>query len=270
MCIKKKINEIKQHKLHTLYIGDKMAGIHSSISFGLVNIPITMSPVIKNNDTSFNQLHSKCGNRINYIKYCTHCKKEIKERDIIKGYEYEKDKYITFEKEELNKLKPENDKEIEIISFVPISEVDSTYFEKSYCLETSGKGKAYSLFCEALKKSKLVAIAKTVIGSKFYYCILRFMNETIIMTTLYFEEEINIKESNKKTKIDEKELEMAIKLINNLKGHFEPEKYKDEYQNNIQNAIQDKIDGKIIKGSKRKNKQKINDLMEALEKSLKK
>lgn len=247
-----------------------MAGLHSNISFGLVNIPIIMSPVIKNNDTSFNQLHVKCGNRINYIKYCSHCKKEIKEREIIKGYEYEKDKYITFAKEELNKLKPENDKEIEIISFVPISEVDPTYFEKSYYLETTGKGKAYNLFCEAIKKSKLVAIAKTVIGSKFYYCILRFLNDIIIMTTLYFEEEINIKETNKKTKVEEKELEMAIKLINNLKGHFEPEKYKDEYQNNIQNAIQDKLDGKSVKGSSRKNKQKINDLMEALEKSLKK
>lgn len=247
-----------------------MAGLHSSISFGLVNIPIIMSPVIKNNDTSFNQLHVKCGNRVNYIKYCSHCKKDIKEREIIKGYEYEKDKYITFTREELNKLKPKNEKEIEIISFVPISEVDPTYFEKSYYLETTGKGKAYSLFCEALKKSKLVAVAKTVIGSKFYYCILRFLNDSIIMTTLYFEEEINIKETLKKTKVDEKELEMAIKLINNLKGKFEPEKYKDEYQNNVQNAIQDKLNGKSVKGSKRKNKEKINDLMLALEKSLKK
>lgn len=247
-----------------------MANLHSSISFGLVNIPIIMNPVIKNNDTSFNQLHISCGHRISYMKYCNHCKKEIKEKDIIKGYEYDKDKYITFEKEELDKLKPENEKEIEIVSFVPIKEVDATYFEKSYVLETEGKGKAYHLFCEALKISKLVAVAKTVIGSKFYYCILRFLDNQIIMTTLYFEEEVNIPDSSSTNKIDEKELNLALKLIDSLKGKFEPEKYKDEYQDNIRTAINDKLDGKEVKGSKKKNKQKINDLMEALEKSLKK
>lgn len=247
-----------------------MPNIHSSISFGLVNIPVVMNPVIRNNDTSFNQLHTKCQNRISYIKYCKTCKVDVKEKDIIKGYEYEKDKYITFNKEEFNKLKPENEKEIEIISFVPIHEIDPTYFEKSYCLETEGKGKAYHLFCEALKLSKLVAVAKTVIGTKFYYCILRFSNNQIIMTTLYFEEELDLSEENKEFKIDKTELDLALKLINNLKGTFEPDKYKDEYQDNIRKAIDNKIDGKVIKSKKKKNKTQINDLMEALEKSLKK
>lgn len=247
-----------------------MANLHSSISFGLVNIPIIMNPVIKNNDTSFNQLHINCGHRISYLKYCRTCKKEIKEKDIIKGYEYDKDKYITFAKEELDKLKPENEKEIEIISFIPINEIDATYFEKSYVLETEGKGKAYHLFCEALKRSKLVALAKTVINNKFYYCILRFLNNQIIMTTLYFEEELVIPDQNKTNNIDEKELDLALKLIANLKGKFEPQKYKDEYQDNIREAIDDKIAGKAIRGKKKTNKKNINDLMEALEKSLKK
>ncbi len=247
-----------------------MPNIHSSISFGLVNIPIRMNPIIKNNDTSFNQLHEACGNRISYIKYCNHCKKQIKESDIIKGYEYERDKYITFSKDELDKLKPESDGVIEIIEFVPIKEVDATYFEKSYVLETEGKGKAYSLFCEALKRSKLVAVAKTVISSKFYYCILRFLNNQIIMTTLYFEEEVNIPDSSDSKKLTDKELDMALKLVESMKGIFTPEKYKDEYQDNIRSAINLKLEGKTIKGKSKKNKKKINDLMEALEKSLKK
>ena len=98
-----------------------MRNIHSSINFALVNIPVILNPIIKNNDTSFNQLHKKCGNRINYIKYCQKCKAKIKEEEIIKGYEYESDKYLVFNKDELNKLKPENEKVIEIISFVPIN-----------------------------------------------------------------------------------------------------------------------------------------------------
>lgn len=247
-----------------------MPNIHSSISFALVNIPVIMNPIIKNNDTSFNQLHTKCQERITYVKYCPHCKVNLKEKDIIKGYEYEDNKYITFSKEELDKLKPEQDKEIDIVSFVPLSEIDPMYFEKSYILETEGKGKAYNLFCEALKRSKLVAVAKTVIGSKFYYCILRFFEKRIIMTTLYFEEEVMINEKNTKNEVDEKELNMAIKLIENLKGKFEPKKYKDEYQDNIRNAIDDKIDGKKISKSKKKSKKQITDLMKALEKSLKK
>lgn len=247
-----------------------MPNIHSSISFGLVNIPIVMNPIIKNNDTSFNQLHTKCQERITYVKYCPHCKVNLKEKDIIKGYEYEDNKYITFSKEELNKLKPDQDKEIDIVSFVPLSEIDPMYFEKSYILVPVGKGKAYNLFCEALKRSKLVAVAKTVIGSKFYYCILRFFEKRIIMTTLYFEEEVMLEEKNTKSEVDETELSMAIKLIENLKGKFEPEKYKDEYQDNIKNAIDDKIDGKKITKSKKKSKKQITDLMEALEKSLKK
>lgn len=246
-----------------------MANIHSNISFGLVNIPVIENPIIKNNDTSFNQLHEKCLHRISYVKYCPHCKKNIKEKDIVKGYEYEKDKYIVFKKDELNKLKPENEKEIEIISFVPLKEIDPIYFEKSYELSFSGKGKSYFLFYEALKKTGLVALAKTVISSKFYYSILRLSQKKIIMTTLFFEEEINLNEEKLKYDINEKELNLAIKLIESLKGKFEPEKYKDEYQENIRSAIDKKINGKPIKSAKKTSRKQINDLMEALEKSLK-
>ncbi len=247
-----------------------MPNIHSTISFGLVNIPIIMNPLIKNNDTSFNQLHDKCLKRIKYIKYCEHCKKKVLEDNIIKGYEYEKDNYLTFKKEELNKLKPENEKEIEIVSFVNISEIDPVYFEKSYMLETEKGGKAYNLFLEALKKTKKVALAKTVIGSKFYYCILRFTNYGIIMTTLFFEEEVNLEDANKVAKVNSKELDLAIRLIEEGSGKFEPEKYRDEYQDNIRQAIEDKLNGKTIKKSKKKQKEQVSDLLEALEKSLKK
>ena len=84
----------------------------TSISFGLVNIPVVINPIIKNNDVSFNQLHKKCLSRIKYVKYCPHCKKDVKQSDIIRGYEYEKDKYITISDEEFNNLKSEDEKTI--------------------------------------------------------------------------------------------------------------------------------------------------------------
>lgn len=249
-----------------------MPNIHSSISFGLVNIPIIMNPIIRNNDTSFNQLHKKCLHRISYVKYCEHCKKPVKESEIIKGFEYEKDKYLTFHKEELDKLKPEQEKEIEIVSFIDIKEIDPAYFEKSYIIGTEKKSKSYNLFCEALKKTKKVALAKTVIGSKFYYCILRLTPKGIIMTTLFFQEEVILPDENMETdfKMNEKELDLAIRLIEERKGKFTPEKYLDEYQNNIKDAIDDKLNGDSIKKNKKKPKEQVNDLLEALEKSLKK
>ena len=247
-----------------------MANIHSNISFALVNIPIIMNPIVRNNDTSFNQLHDKCKHRIKYIKYCPYCKEKIQEKNIIKGYEYEKDNYLVFNKEELNNLKIENEREIEVISFVNLSEIDPYYFEKSYFLETESKSKAYNLFCQALKKTKKVAVAKTIINNKFYYCILRFSKNGIILTTLYFEEEVNVPEKDSAISPSEKELNLAIKLIENLTEKFTPEKYKDEYQDKIKKAINDKLNGKEIKATKKKSKKQINDLLKALEKSLEK
>ena len=247
-----------------------MPNIHSSISFGLVNIPILMNPIIKNNDTSFNQLHKVCLNRINYIKYCPHCKKEVKEKDIIKGYAYARADYLTFSKDELDKLKPEKNNEIEIVSFVNIKEIDAIYFEKSYLLKPEKKSKAYILFCEALRKCQKVALARTVLGSKFYYCILRFSKYGIIMTTLFFKEEVILPDDEVDLKVNEKELNLALRLIEEESGKFEPDKYQDEYQNNIKNAISLKLDGEEIKSVKRRTKRQVNDLMEALEKSLKK
>lgn len=246
-----------------------MPNIHSSISFALVNIPVLLNPIIKNNDTSFNQLHKKCLQRIKYIKYCPRCKKDVKESDIVKGYQFEKDNYLVFSKTELDNLKPDGDKEIEVISFVKEGSVPPWYFEKSYFLNTEKKSKAYNLFYEALKKTKRVALVKTVIGPKFYYGILKLVPNGIILTTLYFEEEVRIPDKNMEVKVTNKELDLAVKLIESMDGEFKHHEYKDEYQETLKKAIDDKLDGKKITKTKSTNKKQINDLMKALEKSLK-
>lgn len=241
----------------------------TSISFGLVNIPVEINPIIKNNDISFNQLHKKCLSRIHYVKYCPHCKKEVKQNDIIRGYEYKNDEYITLTNEEFNKLKSEDEKIIEIIGFVAFNEVDPIYWEKSYVIKTSTKSKAFSLFKEALKKTKRVALAKTVIGTKFYYVLIRLMGDALIMHTLYFEEEIVIPDTLAEAKFTKKELDLAVELINSLKIKFKPEEYIDEYQEKIKNALKQKEQGKAVKKPKVRNTKNIKDLMTALELSLK-
>ncbi len=241
-----------------------------AISFGLVHIPIELNPIVINNDTAFNQLHKKCGSRIKYQKICSHCKEEVKSKDIMKGYEYSEDSYVTFDDKDFKNLKLSNDTPIEIISFIDMKEVDPIYFEKSYHLKT-GKtsSKAFELFKTALKKEGKVALAKTVIGTKFYYVIIRFEKNNLILNTLYFDEEINLEDDKTIEKFSKDEIELAAKLIKAMVGKFEPQKYKDEYQDKIKDAIEQKINGKEIKMVKAKPQKSINDLMKALKMSLK-
>lgn len=241
----------------------------TSISFGLVNIPVQINPIIKNNDIAFNQLHKKCGSRIKYVKYCPHCKKEVKQTDIVKGYEYEDNEYITLTNEEFDNLKSEDEKTIEVVGFVDLKEIDPVYFEKSYVVETNSKSKAYTLFKDALSKTKKVALAKTVIGTKFYYVILRLGENRLLMNTLYFYEEVNIPEATVDTKYTKKEIDLAVELINSMNMKFKPEELEDEYQSKIRDAIDLKIEGKQIKKPKKKRETNIKDLMTALEMSLK-
>ena len=240
----------------------------TSISFGLVNIPVEINPVIKNNDISFNQLHKKCLSRIRYVKYCPYCKKEVKQSDIIRGYEYKNDEYLTLTNEEFNKLKSEDEKVIEIVGFLNFNEVDPIYFEKSYQIKTSNKSKSFSLFKEALNKTKKVALAKTVIGTKFYYVLIRLMNDELIMNTLYFDEEVILADEIADAKFTKKELDLAVELINSLKIKFKPEDYRDEYQEKVKDALKQKEKGKAVKKPKARNTRNIKDLMTALEMSL--
>ena len=240
----------------------------TSISFGLVNIPVEINPVIKNNDISFNQLHKKCLSRIRYVKYCPHCEKEVKQSDIIRGYEYKNDEYLTLTNEEFNKLKSEDEKVIEIVGFLNFNEVDPIYFEKSYQIKTSNKSKSFSLFKEALNKTKKVALAKTVIGTKFYYVLIRLMNDELIMNTLYFDEEVILADEIADAKFTKKELDLAVELINSLKIKFKPEDYRDEYQEKVKDALKQKEKGKAVKKPKARNTKNIKDLMTALEMSL--
>lgn len=240
----------------------------TSISFGLVNIPVTINPIIKNNDISFNQLHKKCLSRIKYVKYCPHCKKDVKQSDIIRGYKHHDD-YITLSNEEFNSLKSEDEKTIEVVGFVDLKEIDPIYYEKSYTVVTATKNKAYSLFKSALEKTKKVALAKTVIGTKFYYVVLRLRDDALIMNTLYFEEEVVIPDALSEAKYTKQELDLAIKLVDSLKMKFKPSELIDEYQHKVKAAIDDKIDGKTIKKTKKKQEKSIKDLMTALELSLK-
>lgn len=241
----------------------------TAISFGLVHIPVLMNGAIKNNDLSFNMLHKKCGEKLKYVRYCPHCKKEVKNNDIEKGYEYTENNYVTLTEDDFDKLKSDNDKVIDIISFVDINEIDPIYYDKSYTLTPNKSSKAFNLFKEALRKSKKVAIAKTNMRNKLFYVVIRFGYENIIMDTLYYEEEIRLQKEKIKKDFSDVELKTAMQLIDAMSGKFSPSEYIDEYQTSLRKAIDKKINGKEIKPIKKKKQRSISDLMTALEESLK-
>ncbi|MDF2611430.1 MAG: Ku protein [Lachnospiraceae bacterium] len=248
-----------------------MAVAHKgSISMGLVLIPIGLYKTTTDNDIHFNQLDKESKARIRYKKYCSHCNKEVTSKDIIKGYEYEKDKYVIMTEEELEKIKSKKDKTIHIIQFAKLSEVDQLYYEKNYYgIPDTGAEKAFELLRQSLLLQKKVAIAKTVIGTRENLLVLYPTKEGMIVKTLFYQDEVLAPPKQiSKIKLEDNEMEMAKMLIDNMTKPFDSNNFKDEYQERLREAIMTKIQGKEIVTSDTELSNNVIDLMEALQKSL--
>ena len=241
-----------------------------AITFGLVYIPITLSLSIKEHDIGFNMLEKKTKSRVKYKKTCVDCNdKEVKNEDIVKGYQYEKDKYVIFTDEDFEKIKTEKDKNITIEQFVDLKDVDPIYFDKAYYVKPTGADKAYHVLTKAMEQENKAGIAKTVLGTKETLVLLRVRDGQMLINTLYFQTEVQKAPEITKQKITKQELDLAKNLIGQMSGAFEPSKYKDEYHIKLKKAIKRKISGnEIVESKDKKQPVKIINLMEALQKSL--
>lgn len=241
-----------------------------SIGFGLVYIPVTLHSTIKNNDVGFNMIDKKTMSRVKYKKTCADCDgREVRQEDIVKGFEYEDGKYVIFEEKDFEKLKSKKDKNITIEKFVSLSEVDPLYFDKPYYVAPTGAEKAFAVLLTAMEQEGKAAIAKTVLGTKETLILIRAKGGQMLLNTLFFEEEVT---KNPAKEITEKgnaaELKMAKAIIEGMTGEFNPEEYRDEYRQKIREAIERKIAGKEIVAPKEKNVGTVANLMDALTKSL--
>ena len=241
-----------------------------SISFGLVYIPVTLHSTVKNNDIGFNMIDKKTMSRVRYKKTCEDCGgREVKQEDIVKGYEYDDGKYVVFDDSDFEKLKTKKDKNITIDKFVPLGEVDPIYFDKTYYVAPTGAEKAFAVLLMAMEQENKAAVAKTVLGTKETLILIRAKDGQMLLNTLFFEEEITkntTKEVTEQGSADE--LKMAKAIIESMSGEFEPEKYKDEYREKVQQAIEQKIAGKEIVKPKEKTTTTAASLMDALQQSL--
>lgn len=246
------------------------------ISFGLVSIPVKLFPATESKNISFSMLHKDCASPIHYRKYCEHCDKTVPPEEIIKGYEFSKDKYVTFTDEEMEEISADGNRQIEITDFVNLDEVDPIYFHKSYYIAPGDGGeKPYALLLSALKASNRIAVAKLVLRTKENIAMLRvYHDDTIALSTVYFPNEIrntNLLEIAPDVQVKDVELDMAKMLIDNLTHPFDPEKYKDEYRETLNEVIEKKIlNEKVEYSPDKKAPSNIIDLTEALKQSLEK
>ncbi len=190
--------------------------------------------------------------------------------NIIKGYEYEKDKYVVMSDDELERIKTRKDKTIHILQFSKMSEVNMIYYEKDYyAIPDAGAEKAYELLRQSLLIEKKVAIAKTVMGTNEKLLVLYPMKDGMIVKTLFYNDEIAaVPKQVPKMKLSEQEIEMARMLIQNMTEPFDATAYQDEYQVRLRDAIMKKIQGQEIVTADTGVPDNVIDLMEALQKSL--
>ncbi|WP_150275290.1 Ku protein [Paenibacillus tepidiphilus] len=245
-----------------------------AVIFGLVNVPVKMYTATHDNDIPLRMLHREYNEPIHYSRTCPKCEQEVAWSDIVKGYEYEEGHFVTFDKEELEELASETSREIRILDFVDLADIDPIYYQKTYYLSPEETGvHAYKLLVEALKATEKIGIANVTIRQKSSLAAVRVVDGVLSLVTMFYEEEIRDRKQipglPDDEKVDRRELDMAKTLIGQLTGDFEPEKYKDEYRERLMEAIEDKIEGREVKVAPEEKVGNVLDLMDALQASLK-
>ncbi|WP_312649952.1 non-homologous end joining protein Ku [Aminipila sp.] len=244
----------------------------SVITFGMVAIPIAMQTTTQDHDIHFNQLHKEDSSRIRYKKTCAHCGKEITSGDIVKGFEYDKDKYVVVTEDEIEKIKTEKEKSIQILHFAQLNQISPVYYEKTYqAVPETGGEKAFELLRSALMAQQKVAIGKTVMGTKDTLMAIIPREDGILISTMFYADDIKeLQKQYIKPEVSEQELNMAKMLIDSMDTPFDPSQYKDEYQERLRVLIETKISGKEIVAVEPDSAGKVIDLMDALKASVEK
>jgi|SRR5579859_1690071 len=241
------------------------------LTFGLISMPMRMFTAARGERISFNQLHNVCHSRLKQPLFCPVCNRNVERSEIVKGHEYEKDQYVLFSEEELDKIEPTSAHVMEILEFVKLDEMDPLYFDSSYYLSPEDAGvKAYKLLFDAMKDSGYGAIAKLTMHQREHIVIIRPGSKGMTLHTMFYSNEIRAAESVSTDKVEVKEPErkLALQLIESLAAPFEPQKYRDEYQENVRAMIAAKLKGQQVTEVVQPHLAPVIDLMEALKKSL--
>jgi DNA end-binding protein Ku len=247
-----------------------------SISFGLVNIPIALYPATRLVELKFRLLRKSDLSPVNYKRVAEKDGEEVAWDQIVKGYEYQKGKYVVLKDEDFERVDLEATQTVDIQDFVDQEEIDPMFFYKPYYLEPQkGGDKAYALLRDALKDSGKVGIAKVVIKTRQYLAGVKPEDGALVLELMHFADELadpGKLHVPKKTEVGKREMNMAKSLIDSMSSKWNPEKYKDDYREALMEVIEEKVEagGKEIeeKPKKAPKPTKVIDLVSVLQKSL--
>jgi len=248
----------------------------ATVSFGLVTIPVKMFPATAptGSGISFNLLHKDCGTRLKQQYICPKDEVIVSREDMVKGYEFAKDQYVTFTTDELKALEEKATQTVDIAEFVPLDKVDPVYFDKPYYLAPEKGGeKAYHLLAEVMRDTGRCALAKYAARGKMYLVLVRPVEEGLAMQQLLYADEVRSWKEiamPDKPALRDAELKLAHQLVDQIASEtFDPTQYEDEVKKRIQADIDKKVQGKEIEVSVTPEQPaQIIDLMEALKASL--
>ncbi|HYP23050.1 MAG TPA: Ku protein [Actinomycetota bacterium] len=246
-----------------------------SITFGLITIPVGLYSAIGRQDEKFDfhLLHEKDGTRIHYERTCDKGHKDIDWDEIVKGYEYQKGKWVTITDEDLEALELESLRTIDVVTFAPHEQIDPIFFDKSYYMAPEESAvKAYRLIVDALEDEKLVGVCKVAIREREHLAAMRVKDRMLVLQTMHWPEEVRdtkFEQLKKRPRIDDRERKMARQLIQHLSSDFDPKQFKDEYHKALKKLIDKKIAGEeIVVEPEPEPTGEVVDLMEALRASV--
>jgi DNA end-binding protein Ku len=245
-----------------------------SINFGLVTIPVKLQTAIRTNDLRFNFLHKKDEGRVNNVRRCSLDGADVPYDEIVRGYEYEKGKYVILSDEDFERVNVEATQSVDILQFVDLSEINPMYFDKPYYLEPDKRGRhAYALLREALREANKVGIAKVVIRSREHLAALKPNGDALVLELMHFADEIvdvSALDLPERKDPPEAEMKVAKMLIDTMTEPFDAEKFRDAYREELLAMIEARAAGKQVPQGKVKPAPSSNvvNLMDVLQKSL--
>jgi DNA end-binding protein Ku len=248
-----------------------------TISFGLVNVPVKAFTAVRDHDVHFHQLDKKSGSRIRYKKVTAKSGREVDADQIEMGFEISDGRYVTFDKKELDELRPTSTRAIEVSDFVALDDVDPIYYERTYWLAPDGDaaGRAYQLLLAAMEDRDRVAIGTVAMRNKQYLTAIRPLDGVLAMSTMRFADEVVPRRDiddlpSRRSKPAPAELRMAVQLIDSLASDWDPKRYKDTYVEELRDRIEAKEAGKevVAEAPTKERGADVIDLSEALQRSL--
>jgi DNA end-binding protein Ku len=243
------------------------------ITFGLISIPIRLFAAARSEHSRFHEIHRECGSRIHHQLYCPYDQRVVSREEVALGFETDKDKYVLVEPNELKRIRPKSSKQMEILQFTKLSEIDPIYFETSYlAVPEEGGAKAYALLLKTLATMEFAAIAQLTLHQRERTVIIRPYHNGLAFHSMYYPNEIhNAKgygETNLKN-LKKQEVVLAEQFAKTLVKPFHPGDYRDEYQVRVDQLIESKAKGHgAPKAEEGKRMAPVIDLMSALKKSL--